>query len=140
MYIPKYFSIKEIFPQELITLPADYLWGLMDQKLLKTIDDIRGALGYPITINNYKLGYNYSGFRPKNCSIGASKSDHKSGFAVDLKCNRMSNEALFNYIYGNQHLFPFITKMENLDSTPTWVHISTKQYCKNQTGIHVFVP
>jgi len=74
--------------------PSEYLpfgikdIGQMNTKILQMADEIRDIVGLPMTINSD--GRQFCGWRPKDCSIGAPKSQHKLGNAVDLHCSGMS--------------------------------------------------
>ena len=124
MYICKNFKIYELVPQELITLPEEYLWGLFDQNLLRVIDRLRDELGKPITINTWKNNGEFSlrGFRPKSTKIGAKNSPHKKGKALDFDVFGMTAQQVRDYIIKNHAKFPEIKRMEK---DVTWVHIDT---------------
>lgn len=75
-YIPKHFKPQEFLPNE------NYDLSVMDDRILELADLVRELLGVPCTIN--ANGRTLCGFRPKDCKIGAPKSQHKLGKAVDL--------------------------------------------------------
>ena len=87
MYKPEKFEIYELVPPEMMNKSEEELLKLFDENLLIVVDKLRKALGKSITINNWKSGgqYKYSGYRPQQCKIGAPKSAHKRGIALDLK-------------------------------------------------------
>ena len=140
MYKCKWFEISELVPPELMTLPEDYLWKLFDENLLKVIDRLRDNLKVSITINNWKSNgqYRLSGFRPKNCAIGAPNSCHKTGKACDMKFNGISIYTAYDHIINNQHLYPEIKRIEDPNVTKIWLHIDTK--VTNSNKIYVFKP
>lgn len=128
-YKCEYFTLEELFPPELMSLPPEYLWELMDEKLLIVLDRLRIALGKSITINNWKSGgsYKWSGYRTNTCTIGAKKSSHRNGQAVDLKVSGMKPAEVLEFIKSHYLEFPEIKRVEDPASTPTWLHIDTKE-------------
>ena len=75
-YTPKHFKASEFLPKGYTDL------SVMDDRILELADQVRELLGVPCTIN--ANGRSLCGFRPKDCKIGAPKSQHKLGKAVDL--------------------------------------------------------
>lgn len=82
--LTKYFKASELLPKGYIDTTV------LDAKLLKLIDEVRELLGVPCTINSD--GRQYCGYRPKDCTIGATNSYHKKGKAADLHPVGMSAE------------------------------------------------
>ena len=126
-YTPEHFDIKELVDKKTYDSLGKRSIELLDPYMLWTIDRLRERYG-SITINNWAWGgqYQFSGFRPKNCSIGALYSQHRLGKAFDLKFKDYSAEqirALIKVNY-NEDDFKFISCVE-LD-TPTWVHIDSR--------------
>ena len=81
-YTPKHFQAHEFLPDGMTDL------SVMDDRILKLADDIRELLNVPCTIN--AGGRQYCGWRPADCKVGAPKSMHKQGKAVDLHPAGMS--------------------------------------------------
>jgi len=139
-YKPIHFKIWEMVPPELMSLPEDYLCNLFDENLLIVIDRLRMTIGKPITINNWKTGgqYKWSGYRTNSCKIGAKLSAHRIGMAFDIKVSGMSPTEVSEYILSHQAMFPEITEIEDVDSTPSWFHISCRPH--NKKGIRIIKP
>ena len=139
-YKCEYFKLEELFPPELMSMPPEYLWGLMDENLLVVLDRLRIAIGKPITINNWKTGgqYKWSGFRTNTCKIGAAKSAHRKGQAVDLKIKGMTPAEVLEFIISRYDEFPEIKRVENVIKTPTWLHIDTVE--TKQKTLYIFNP
>lgn len=137
-YKCEHFKIWELVPEELMTLPEEYLWELFDANLLIVIDRLREILNRPITVNNWKSGgeFKWRGYRTNSCKIGAKKSMHRSGRGVDFDVKGMTAEEVRQYIIKNQKLFPEIGRME---AKVTWVHIDTIKKV-GQTKIVLFNP
>lgn len=123
----KYFTKYEIFPPEISSLPDDQLWGLMDTKLLAVLERLREDIGKPFTVNNYTskevVKYYNRGYRSKYCKVGAEKSMHKVGKAIDFTVEGMEPEKVRKYIIANHAKYPEIRRME---TGVSWVHIDTK--------------
>lgn len=76
MYTCKHFKPSEFLPDGYDDL------SVMDDAILEVADQVRELLGVPCTIN--ANGRQYCGWRPQDCKVGAPKSMHKQGKAVDL--------------------------------------------------------
>ena len=88
----------------------------------------------PATCSNVS-GQTYGGFRPQSCTIGAPKSAHKTGEAVDIYD---PDNDLDDYIDDNPDvLVTYNLYREASDSTPHWVHLSTR---KPGSGSRTFNP
>lgn len=80
-------------------------------------------------------GQTYGGFRPQSCTIGAPKSAHKTGEAVDVY--DPDNE-LDDYIDDNPDvLVTYNLYREAPNATAGWVHLSTR---KPGSGNRTFQP
>jgi len=139
-YKCEYFKLEELFPPELMQLPDEYLWELMDENLLIVLDRLRMTIGKPITINNWKTGgqYKWSGYRTNSCKIGAPKSAHRKGQAVDLKIKGMTPSDILYFIQSRYDEFPEIKRVENVIKTPTWLHLDTVK--TNLKTLKIFNP
>lgn len=137
-YRPKHFILQELVPKEAYEALGDRAWQLLDGKQLLIIDQIREAFG-PVVINNWHKGglFNESGFRGSYSKIGALYSQHRHGRASDCKLEIHPREA-FEFIMRHRGDFPHITAMEDVDKTPTWLHVD----CRNADweGIRVVQP
>ena len=119
-YIPRYFQWHELVPS------AEYkkYWlELIDDRLLMTLDAIRGHYKRPVTVNNWHSGGEFSlrGLRPMNSTTGAKFSQHKFGRAADFDVAGVSAEQVRNDI--RKGLFPLVTCIEQ---DTNWVHIDVR--------------
>lgn len=139
-----HFVEQEFVPPEVYNDLIDEKYSLtsiIDSKLLWTADKIREFFNKPMTINTWhkKGEFSLRGFRPKNCSIGAFRSQHKSGNAIDFDIQGLTADQVRNVILKNQKTydgFKYITRME---AGVNWVHIDLKQV-DNFTSIILFDP
>ena len=126
-YVPEHFSIKELVDKKTYSDRGEKSIELLNPNMLWTLDRLRERYG-SITINNWSWGgqYQFSGFRPKNCSVGALYSQHRLGNAFDLKFKDYTPEKMRALIKINADKddFKYISCVEL--ETPTWVHIDTR--------------
>lgn len=139
MYIPKYFTIKELVPEEMVELPERILWGLFDDRMLYTADKLREQFG-PAEANNWsyvaedtpeKAINHYRGFRPFDVTIGAKYSQHRFGRALDLTFKNVAAEEVRQYIIAAKKAAhpkdcaKYITAIElNVD----WLHFDVRYH------------
>ena len=114
MYISKHFKAEEYLPFGVEDM------GQVDGRILEVADTIRDLVGLQITINSN--GRQYCGWRPKDCPIGAPKSMHKLGKALDLHCAGMTAEDMRTLILKacEQGAMPNLGRME---AGVSWCHI-----------------
>ena len=135
-----YFTHDELVPPEIADKGAWFCFGLFQPRLLDGLDQLRQDLGFALFVNDWAIGgkRKYSGYRPRSCPIGAAKSAHKSGAAVDLHTRTVAQmDALRARIVKMGSIYG-ITRMEDPSATPGWCHIDTRPH--NFTGVHVFIP
>ena len=144
-YIPKYFDIVELMPENMLSL-EDWqapkhicqAWGNFDPRLLETIDIVREKIVQaPLLCNTWHMDGNrkYCGLRPIDCSIGSKQSQHKIGRAVDLVCYKYTAEQMRQMIIANQDLLPYPVRIEDGVS---WLHIDVKQMDYQGKKIYLF--
>lgn len=80
-------------------------------------------------------GSEYGGFRPQDCTIGAPKSNHKQGLAVDIYD---PHNELDKWCMANRSvLVEYGIWLEHPDATPGWCHM---QVVPPRSGNRVFRP
>jgi hypothetical protein len=128
-YRPKYFALNELVPPDVIQARGEQAWQLMDERILRGADWLREKFG-PCVINgkfNGK-GFTESGLRNPFTTTGAKWSQHKFGRAVDLKFLKVNVKEVYDYILANQPEARAngITTVENINATPSWLHIDCR--------------
>ena len=126
-YEPKWFIPQEYVPPDIYDELGDKSILLIDYRVLKTDDAIREFFNVPIFINTWysdnlisKIGfYQYSGYRPFDCRIGARWSQHKFGRASDKKLTGVNINTVRKEIIKNQKHFRYITVIED---DVSWLH------------------
>ena len=120
----KYFDWEELLPPR-----YEEKHDLIDKKLLKLIDEVRELLGVPCFIN--AEGRTSCGYRPKDCKIGAPKSQHKLGKAADLHPKGISAEdarTLIRKAVSNGHL----VDLGGVEEGVSWLHIDCRDRVNNK--------
>lgn len=141
----EHFRLEELVDPQLHKALGERCWELLDLDAVKALDQLRDRFG-PIVVNNWHSRgstflttiYRESGLRRADSGTGSPRSQHKAGTAFDCKFRDYEPDEVFNYILGNQHLFPLIRRLEHVDHTPTWLHFDRKPH--NHDGIYVFRP
>lgn len=136
-YRPKFFILPELVSKSIYDEYGFGAWDLLDEKLVRTLDDLRKFLGVPITINNWHIGgkRQQSGYRGKDSTVGNSSSQHRYGRAFDMLVQGIDSKKVRSMIIGSQQLFPHIHRMED---DVSWVHIDSHPMYGNK--IHLFKP
>lgn len=126
---------------EFIEVLDDRAQYLLNPRLIDTLQALRDQLATPITINDWHSGgkFKYSGLRPLRATIGARQSMHKTGNAADLKFSGIAPEKVYFHILNNADKYPYISRMEAVDYTPTWLHIECG-YDPREGDIVIFKP
>lgn len=126
----KYFKIQELVSPELYKEKGDMCWLFIDRNLIITLDTLREFFDAPITVNNWLYGGNLKqrGLRANKDQIVVDKkryyvSQHCLGKAVDINVKGFTPEEVYDKIIKHHNKFPYITRIENINNTPTWTHI-----------------
>ena len=121
MYVPKYFTLQECFPPEMLASKKAN-WGLMDERILESADKLREIFG-PLLCNMRML--RQCGFRTN----GSLTSQHRFGRGMDLHTSNYSYFEIRKYILEHPEMFPYITFLE---ADCNWLHLDVRN-CKPVT-------
>ena len=93
-----------------------------------------------VTVNDWMFGGKYvdSGLRLPNSKVGAPLSAHRFGTAVDCKFKYHTAEQAYYHILNNQDKYPFISRVEGVDHTPTWLHVECTEH--REGDVQIFNP
>ena len=140
----KYFKIQELVSKKVYDKYGEQAWMFIDTKLIKVLDLLREHFNKPITINNWMWGgtLEQRGLRTNLDELVKKKtekgtlyiSQHILGKAADFNVKGLSSEEVYKEILKNRGKFYLISRIENIDSTPTWVHID----CANVDKFIIF--
>lgn len=146
LYIPQYFEVQELVCPHVYNKwgnNPDFIWNFFDPRLLKTLDYLRKKLNKPITVNNWKIGGNFSqrGLRCNVCDLVRSKtnksqlylSSHILGRACDFDVKRMTAQEVRNWIISHSSELPYPLSLEDKVS---WVHIDMRE--QNNQKVYLF--
>jgi uncharacterized protein YcbK (DUF882 family) len=136
MYIPKWFKIYELVPPDVFEQKGKQAWEFLDDRLLITLDRLRGQFG-PMTVNNYMWGgpREWSGLRTVDSPYYWRDSQHTFGRAADCLFHEIDVEHIRTHIlrYPNDPRYEHIGGIE-LDTS--WLHIDVR----NTERIKTFYP
>lgn len=141
MYKCIYFSIKELVSKIVYDFykpryGEDFIWKFFDADVLRDADTIRKEWGKPLIINNWHLGGNLTqcGLRSNRDPLVTAKSTpylggHNLAKGFDFHDQAGDNKGLWKCIENliKTKKLKKIRRLENLKSTPTWVHADALQ-------------
>ena len=140
----KYFKIQELVSKKVYDKHGEQAWMFIDTKLIKVLDLLREHFNRPITVNNWLWGgtLEQRGLRTNLDELVKDKtekgtlyiSQHILGKAVDFNVKDLSSEEVYKEILKNKNKFYLISRIENINSTPNWVHID----CANTDKFIIF--
>lgn len=129
--VSKYFCIYEFVPPEIFDSLGKNALSMIDKKLLSMADFFRDRFGKSY-INDYMWnpsGTRDCGLRTSSCKVGAPKSAHKEGLAIDihgLYAGYSSIEVITD-IKKNYPLWIHTGLSEIEDGTKGWNHLSCRK-------------
>jgi len=118
-----------IHPDYMRKFGQNALW-FIDHRIVTIAQELRNDLNVPIIINNYETGggYKSSGLRTLGSKVGAKYSQHKYGRAIDCKFIGLEIREAYDFLLHNQDKYFNIglTTIENIEHTPTWLHLDCR--------------
>jgi len=140
-YRTEYFELYELLPKGIYNkYVKNYetaLWGLFDERILWTADQLRKIYGR-MTANTWKWGgrHQYRGYRPGNCKIGAFFSQHKYGRGIDLIPSKYKAQNIRDDIKDDPYKeeFKYITCIEDFKGM-SWIHMDSRNWDKRKNGL-----
>ena len=119
------------------------IW-FIDPRVITIAQKLRDRLGRVLIINTWYVpggSFSYSGFRPPGCQVGASKSQHKFGRAIDVKtldgdaqgATMIRDEIMLQYTSIYKALG--LTTIEDEEFAPTWCHLDVRYTKQNNIFI-----
>lgn len=104
------------------------------ERIINIAQFVRTETKLPVTINNWESGgqYQFSGYRPPQCTIGSKTSEHRVFNAIDLKIGKMTGKEMFDWAVKNANkLYELgVRRIEDTSLTPTWLHLDCKEHGK----------
>lgn len=140
--ISKHFIVEELVPESFFKKYQGRSRWFIQPQLLSLIDFFRERFSVPVLINDWKFGgdFQYSGFRPSDCAIGAKYSQHKLGAAADMKFEGMLVQEVYHDIMNNQELYQEagLRAVESISYTTAgnawggWIHADVRNTGKSK--------
>lgn len=135
-------SLEDIMPPD--WKKYNYTIKNFDSVLLSAYSRLKQLFpGVYVNVNNGKRVNSWCGLRSPACTIGAAKSAHKTGNALDLHHLSKLKE-LRDFCESAEGLKLGIKRIEHRNYTKTWVHIDVMppnaSKWKDKTKPYVFVP
>ncbi|MCP4985586.1 MAG: hypothetical protein GY928_05785 [Colwellia sp.] len=123
----KYFSIRELVPECVYRTRGEASTQLIDNRLMTFIDNLREALGRPITCNNWHVGgkYQWRGLRNPDSAWYSEFSQHTFGRGLDFTVKGMTANEVREWIIENREL-DWVRCITFLESEISWVHIDLR--------------
>jgi len=125
-YTCKHFIIQELVDPDTYKIRGNKAWQLLDDRLLRTLDNLRERYG-SITINNWKWNgeRKWSGLRTAGSPWHSTYSQHSFGRAADCLFKDITAQEVRDDITANPHnpTFQFINSYE--DNT-SWLHFDVR--------------
>lgn len=117
-----HFRIQELVPRQTYLEQGEEAWSLIDSRLIEVLEWVRGLVKTPLIVNSWDFGgsFQYRGWRPQDCTVGAAKSRHKRGMAVDFHSTSIPAENIRQLIARHRDRLPYPIRLE---SKVNWVHL-----------------
>ena len=140
-YVTKHFGLYEFLPKrlylDLIKRNKEHIgWGLIDVRILWTMDNIRELYG-PTFINTWYFGgsMQWRGLRTSDNKYFSQTSQHSFGRATDSNSDNAPAQQIRDDILLNpdRKEFQFINAIEQ---DVTWLHAS----CENMERVYSIYP
>ena len=135
----KHFTLEELVDRDTFFSEGEKAWDLLHPDALVSLDGIREFFQLPVTVNNWKWDgdFQYRGYRPPHCNIGAEHSYHRRGMAFDFDVKGMTAHDVRNAILSNR-TDGRLWKIMCLEDDVSWVHFDVGEIPKGQSRIYVF--
>jgi hypothetical protein len=136
----KYFQLHELIDRNTFQKYGEDCWHYLHADALESLDGIREFFNVPVTVNNWwegKGSFQYRGYRPPDCTVGAISSYHKRGMAFDLDVKGHEAEEVRQAIFDNQNN-PLLAKIQRMEAGVRWVHFDVGEVPKGKSRIYLF--
>lgn len=126
----KHFQLYELVDKLTYETEGDDAWKYFKPEALEMLDNIREFFDYPITINNWKSGgqFSFRGYRPKTypAKLSPMGSAHRTGGAFDMDIKGYTaDEARHKIIQNQDH--PLLLNIMRMEDNVSWLHVDVLQ-------------
>lgn len=124
MYSPKHFSIQELVPSDVYKARGESAITLIDERLLRSLDQLREAFGICI-VNNWPWGgpFEERGLRNPDCKTYRPWSQHTFGRAADCSFKTVDAQTVRDSVIKSKACFPYISFIED---SVSWFHFDVR--------------
>jgi len=129
MKVSANFNLQDFVHPSAFDSKEDHGLSLLHPELIDSTQKLREHLKVPMIINNWNSGGTFQnrGWRPQNSKVGAKKSLHKKGMAIDFHSPKVTMKELFVIVWNARQWIVENTAfriLENFEHTGGWVHIA----------------
>jgi hypothetical protein len=128
----KHFVIQELVPPVIFGRFGQRSWWFIQPNIVAVLDQLRDDLGRAVVVNNWhrRGHFSMSGYRTPETKVGAAYSMHRMGLAADVKVAGVTPAEVLAVIQADlpKYLSLGLTTVENLDATPTWLHLDCRRW------------
>ena len=137
----QYFKLEEIVDSKTFKQYGLDCWQLFPLASLTMLENIRKFFNVPITVNNWHIGgdFQYRGYRPVWCPIGATRSPHKTGKAFDMDVQGITAEEARSIIKADMGN-PLLANIQRIEAEVNWLHIDIMPPPQGKERIYFFHP
>jgi len=134
----KFFELFELVDKKTYETLGNKAWDLFKPEALIMLEGLREFFKCPISCNTWHWGgeFQFRGYRPPSCSVGAPQSLHKQGMAFDVDIEGLSAEEARLNIMADQNN-PLLKNIMRMEKDTNWVHIDCKPVANR---IYLFQP
>ena len=135
----QHFNLSELVDKHTFETMGEKAWTLFSPDLLEALEGIRTLFNAPVTVNNWDSGgpFQYRGYRPPECTVGAEHSYHRQGMAFDCDIVGSTARQARSIILANQN-DPHLIKIQRMEADVSWLHFDVGQIPKGKQRIYVF--
>jgi uncharacterized protein YcbK (DUF882 family) len=129
MKVSEHFDLRELVDPSTFENEGANAVKLIDKRIPALLEKIRQLCGNrSMTINNWHTGgrFQYRGYRPQYVKVGAAKSMHKQGKAVDFDVKGMTADEVRGILRLNQ-IELMKLGLTRIETGVSWVHIDLKE-------------
>jgi hypothetical protein len=137
--IARHFVIQELVDRDTFGTMGEKAWGILNPDAVIALDGVRDFFNRPVTVNNWHTGgeFQYRGYRPPYCQIGAPESYHRRGMAFDFDVEGINASIVRNMIVQNQN-DQLLHRIQRLEANVPWVHMDIGVIPMGRNRIYVF--
>ena len=143
MKVATNFELQDFVPPSAFNSREDHGLSLLHPDLIDSTQKLRDHIKVRMIINNWNSGgtFRNRGWREPDSKVGAKKSLHKQGMAIDFHSPDTTMLELFKLIWNNRDWIVKNTAfriVESFTATPGWVHLAIGD--QDETELKVITP